>query len=202
MPATTLFLDVGGVIVTNAWGHTARLRAARHFGLEIESFSLRHHQAFHLYEEGRMNLTEYLDAAVFYEERPFTRADFREFMMSESEALPEMVELLRKVKARHDVKIVAISNEGWELAAHRIEKFALKELVDLFIFSCFVRRRKPDPEIYQVALNVTQATAGSVVYIEENPMFVAAAENLNIHSITHIAVKFTRKALADVGLET
>ena len=37
---------------------------------------------------------------------------------------PQMIQLVGNLKARHGLKVVAIGNEGWELAAHRIEKFA------------------------------------------------------------------------------
>ena len=146
---TTLFVDVGGVLLTNAWDHVARRRAAQQFSLDYEALNRRHHLICTLYEEGKLGLDEYLDRTVFYEDRSFSQKDFQDFMLAQSEARPQMIELVRDLKARHGLKVVAISNEGWELAAHRIEKFALKTLVDFFIFSCFVGCRKPDVEIYR-----------------------------------------------------
>jgi putative hydrolase of the HAD superfamily len=197
---TTLFVDVGGVLLTNSWGHIARERAARHFALDFSGFDHRHHQMFHLYEEGRLSLSEYLEGTVFHEERPFTRTEFREFMLAQSKPWPEMIELVHRLKTAHDMRIVAISNEGWELARHRIEQFALKAFIDDFVFSCFVGRRKPDPDIYQIALNITQVLPESVVYVEENPMFVAAARNIGIETICHTANNLSQKALATMGL--
>jgi putative hydrolase of the HAD superfamily len=97
---------------------------------------------------------------------------------------------------------VAISNEGWELAAHRIEKFALKTFIDLFIFSCFVRCRKPDPDIYYMALDIAQVSPEVVVYVEEQPMFVEAAKSVGIRAFQHLSYMFTRKWLADEGLSS
>jgi putative hydrolase of the HAD superfamily len=201
-PFTTLFVDVGGVLLTNAWDHIARQRAAKHFALDQESLDRRHHLVFSLYEEGKLSLDEYLDRAVFYENRPFSRKDFQAFMFSQSEAWPQMIELVRSLKARHGLKVVAISNEGWELAAHRIEKFALRTFVDLFIFSCFVHCRKPDLEIYQMALDIAQVPPEAVVCIEDQPMFAEAAKSLGIHAFQHLSYVFTRKWLADEGLST
>ena len=41
-PVTTLFLDVGGVLLTNGWDHHARRRAARHFKLAWAEMEERH----------------------------------------------------------------------------------------------------------------------------------------------------------------
>jgi putative hydrolase of the HAD superfamily len=121
-------------------------------------------------------------------------------MFAQSNPWPEMIELIRSLKTAHGLRVVAISNEGWELARHRIEQFALKSFVDDFIFSCFVGRRKPDPDLYRMALNITQVLPEEVVYIEENPMFVTAAQNAGIQGICHATSIITRKALATMGL--
>ena len=115
-PFTTLFVDVGGVLLTNAWDHIARRRAVEHFSLDQETLTRRHNLIFALYEEGKVSLDEYLDRTVFYENRPFSRKDFQAFVFSQSEARPQMIELVRGLKARHGLKVVGISNEGFELA--------------------------------------------------------------------------------------
>jgi putative hydrolase of the HAD superfamily len=160
----------------------------------------RHYAVFTLYEEGKLSLDEYLDRTVFYEDRPFSRRDFQEFMFSQSEANSQMIELVRGVKSHHGLKVVAISNEGFELAAHRIEKFALKSFIDLFIFSCFVHCRKPEADIYYMAMDVAQVQPEAVVYIEEQPMFVEVAKGLGMHAFTHLSDKFTRQFLAEFDL--
>lgn len=199
-PIAALFVDVGGVLLTHGWDQIGPRRAAKQFALDIEALNRRHHLVSGLYEEGKLSLDEYLDRVVFHEKRSFSRRDFQEFMFSQSEARPEMIELVRTLKARHGIKVVAISNAGWELAAHHIEKFALKTFVDLFVFSCFVRCRKPDPEIYQMALDITQVAPEAVVYVEDQPMFVEAAKSLGIHAFQHLNDKYTQKSLAERGL--
>jgi putative hydrolase of the HAD superfamily len=64
--------------------------------------------------------------------------------------------------------------------------------VDSFIFSCFVHFRKPDADIFRLALDIAQASARQVVYIENTPMFVKTAEGLGIRSILHTGYKSTR----------
>ena len=42
IPVTTLFLDVGGVLLTNGWDHLARRRAAKNFQLPWAEMEERH----------------------------------------------------------------------------------------------------------------------------------------------------------------
>ena len=200
-PITTLFLDVGGVLLTNGWGHQSRALAAQTFALNLEEMEDRHHLTFDTYEVGKLTLEEYLDRTVFYEERPFTRDQFREFMFAQSQPYPEMIELVRKLKTRHGLRIAVVNNEARELNSHRIRTFKLNAFVDFFISSCFVRFRKPDADIFRLALDIAQVPAEQVVYIDDQPMFVQIAAGLGIRSIRHTDYQSTRAQLAAFGLK-
>ena len=200
IPITTLFLDIGGVLLTNGWDHHARKRAATTFKLELAEMEDRHHLTFDTYEEGKLTLEEYLGRVVFYQKRPFTRAQFRHFMFAQSKPYPQMIELVRKLKGRYGLKIVAVSNEAQELNSHRIRKFKLDGFVDSFVSSCFVHLRKPDADIFRLALDIAQTPAREVVYVENTPMFVQIAEGLGIRSILHTDYKSTCAKLASFGL--
>ncbi|HEY1182580.1 MAG TPA: HAD family phosphatase [Bryobacteraceae bacterium] len=197
---TVLFLDVGGVLLSNGWDRHARKRAARNFKLEWSEMEERHHLTFEAHEEGKITLDEYLARVVFHQKRPFTRAQFRRFMFAQSKAYPEMIELVTQLKARYGLKIAVVSNEAREVNAYRIRKFKLDGFVDAFISSCFVHVRKPDAEIFRQALDIVQAPVRQVVYIENTPMFVEVAEGLGIRSILHTDYKSTCEKLAAFGL--
>ena len=201
MPITTLFLDVGGVLLTDGWDHHARRRAAKNFKLEWAEMESRHNLNFATYEEGKLTVEEYLSRVVFYQKRSFTRAQFRHFMFAQSKPYPEMVELIAQLKARHRLKIVVVSNESREVNAYRIHKFKLDGFVDCFISSCFVHIRKPDEDIFRLALDIAQAPAQQVLYIENTPMFVQIAKGLGIRSILHTDYESTCAKLASFGLQ-
>jgi putative hydrolase of the HAD superfamily len=94
-----------------------------------------------------------------------------------------------------------VSNESREVNAYRIRKFKLDRFVDSFISSCFVHIRKPDPDIFRLALDIAQTPARHVLYIENTPMFVEIAEGLGIRGILHIDYKSTCAQLASFGLQ-
>ena len=197
---TTLFLDIGGVLLTDGWSHISSKLVAKAFGLNFEELNKRHHDALDTYELGKLTIEEYLRLVVFHRKRPFTPAQFRKFMYAQSKPYPQMIGLVRRLKAQYGLKIIVVSNEGHGLNEYRIRKFKLDEFVDCFISSCFVHLRKPDTDIFRVALDTAQVSADQVIYIENTPMFVQVAEGLGIRSILHTGYKSTCAKLASFGL--
>ena len=200
IPITALFLDIGGVLLNNGWDHQARRRVAAHFKLEWAEMEERHRLTFETHEEGKLTFEEYLSRVVFYRKRPFTRAQFRRSMCAQSKPCPEMIALIARLKIRYGLKIAVVSNEAREVNDYRIRKFKLAEFVDSFISSCFVGLRKPDADIYRLALDITQTPARQVLYIENTPMFVQVAEGLGIRSVLHTDYNSTCAKLASFGL--
>jgi len=197
-----LFVDIGGVLLSNGWDHTMRREAARKFDLDYEEMNERHHLTFDTYEEGKLSLAQYLSRVVFYRERAFSRQDFEAFMFNQSRPRQEMIDLIQRLKQHYGLKIVAVSNEGRELTLHRVKTFHLSGFVDFFISSCFVQMRKPDEDMYRMALDCSQVPAENVVYIDDRPMFVDVAATVGIRGLHHTGFDTTRAALADFGLKT
>ncbi len=133
-PRPLRYRDYGGVLLTDGWDHHARKRAATSFKLKWAEMEERHHLTFATYEEGKLTLEEYLGRVVFYKKRPFTRAQFRRFMFAQSKPYPEMIELVRKLKARYGLKIVVVSNEARELNAYRIRQVQAGRVCGFFCF--------------------------------------------------------------------
>ncbi len=198
---TTLFVDIGGVLLTDGWNHELRKLAAKKFGLDFTEMERRHNQTYDIYESGNLTIKEYLNLVVFYKKRSFSYAQFRKFMFAQSKPYSQMIELICLLKARYRLKIVVVSNEARELNLYRIRKFKLDTFVDSFISSCFVHVRKPDTDIFQLALDIAQTPAQNVIYIENTSMFVQIAEGFGIRSILHRDYKSTCLKLASFGLK-
>jgi putative hydrolase of the HAD superfamily len=199
-PITTLFLDVGGVLLTNGWDHHARRRAANHFKLDYDVMQARHELNFVIYETDKLTLQEYLGWVVFYKKRSFTRAEFWRFMCAQSKPYSEMIELMRQLKAKYGLKVIVLSNEARELNDYRIHKFKLDEFVDAFVSSCLVRLHKPDAAIFRLALDIAMTPAEQIVYLENTAMFVQIADGLGINGLLHTDYRSTRAKLAALGL--
>jgi putative hydrolase of the HAD superfamily len=112
-----------------------------------------------------------------------------------------MIALVAQLKLRLGMKIAIVSNEGRELNAYRIRKFKLDRFVGCFISSCYVHIRKPDVDIFKLALDIAQVQASQAVFIDNTPMFVQIAKGLGIQSILHTDCKSTRAGLSALGLD-
>jgi putative hydrolase of the HAD superfamily len=200
MGITTLFLDIGGVILTNGWDHEMRKLAAWTFEIDYDELNERHNLTFGTYEEGKLSLEQYLDRTVFYKERPFLKDDFRKFMSAQSRPLPDMLLLMRSLKLKYKLKITSISNGGRELSMYRVQKFKLNSLIDIFISSSFVHIRKPDEDIYRMALDISQVSPDEVLYIEDREMFVQVARGMGIRGIIHKDYRNTLLELNKFGI--
>jgi putative hydrolase of the HAD superfamily len=199
---TCLFVDIGGVLLTNGWDHKARARAATTFKLDLAELEYRHHLNFDTFEQGKLTLGEYLDRVIFHQKRPFTKAQFRRFMFDQSKPYPEMLALLGQLKAHYGLKVAVVSNEGRELNEYRIRKFKLSRIADFFVCSALVHLRKPDRDIFQLALDIAQTPVEKIVYLENTSMFIEVAGSLGIRGILHTGYESTRTQLASLGLST
>ena len=122
-----IFWDVGGVLLTNAWDHTQRIAALEHFHLDEAEFHSRHEMVVSSFERGKITLDEYLDRTVFYRDRPFTRDEFRDYMFSLSQPMPEVLAFARALADSGKYFMGTINNESRELNLYRIEKFGLRK---------------------------------------------------------------------------
>jgi len=194
-----LFLDIGGVLLTNGWGHQSRLRAAAHFGLDFDEFNKRHLSVFDTYESGKMTLEEYLELTVFYQPVNFAMDEFRDFLFSESRPCPEMIKLISTIKHHYGLRTIAVNNEPKEINEYRIRQYDLGRFIDVFATSSYVQMRKPDKDMYHFALNLAQAKPEEVIYIDDRLVLIQAARKLGLNTIHHTSVSNTQDALSRFG---
>jgi putative hydrolase of the HAD superfamily len=197
-PVKVLFFDVGGILLSNGWGHESRKVAAEKFGLDYAEMNVLHNFIFNVYEIGSITLDDYLDTVIFTEPRDFTREDFKQFIYEQSVELPDMLAWLKEWKKDCGFRIISINNEGKELNDYRVEKFKLSECFDAFISSCEVKMRKPDPGIFKLAMGIAQVSEKECVYFDDRVMFVTTAQKLGIQAYQHTSFEETKKILDDL----
>ncbi|HEU4471240.1 MAG TPA: HAD-IA family hydrolase [Flavisolibacter sp.] len=192
-----LFFDIGGVLLSNGWGHASRQEAARRFNFDYEEMNRLHEFIFNVYEVGSISLDEYLDTVLFYSERDFTREEFKEFMFSQSKELPHMLEWLIQWRRKNTdrFRFISINNEGRELNDYRIKKFRLHDFFDAFVSSCEVGMIKPDPGIFRLAMGIAQAEPRQCLYFDDRPFLVQAAAKTGMRAYQHKDFESTRSIL-------
>src|SRR5437868_12801571 len=188
-----LFLDVGGVLLSNGWGHESREKAANEFNLNYVEINRLHEFIFNVYEIGSISLDDYLDIVVFNHPREFSKEDFKSFMLAESIQLPDMLPwLIEWKKSNNRLTTISINNEVKELNDYRIKKFKLHLCFDAFISSCDVKMRKPDPGIFKLAMGVAHAAPEQCYYFDDRPMIVESARSLGMQAFLHKDFEITK----------
>ncbi len=200
IPVKVLFLDIGGVLLTNGFDEKVRRRAAEKFGLNFQDFNDRHHLTFNSFEEGKISFDTFLKRVIFYKKRNFSIAGFKRFIFSQMKSFPATMGFIKEIARHNKIRICAISNEGRELMTYRIKKFGLDQFIDFFIVSSYVHIRKPDEGIYRLALDLANVTPENAVYIDDRILLVEVAKRLGIPSIHHKNLENTKKELARFGL--
>jgi putative hydrolase of the HAD superfamily len=195
-----LFFDVGGVLLTNGWDRDARRLACEHFDLDWEDFQDRHDFVAPDFETGRLTMEEYLHRTVFYRQQPFTEDEFVTFMKAQSAAMPESLALLSDLASSGDYVLATLNNESRELNDHRIETFGLRRFFSMFMSSCYLGMRKPEEDIYRVAVDVIQHLPEECVFIDDRMLNLECAERAGIHPIHFTDADQLRASLTELGI--
>ncbi len=199
---TTLFWDMGGVILTNGWDRSNRRQAVEKFHLEWEEFEDRHELLLNGFETGEIPLSEYLQRTVFYRERPFTREEFKKFIFEQSQPLPDSLALLGQIAATKKYFIAALNNESFEINEYRIHTFHLRAYFDAFFSSCYLGVRKPDDGIYRRALSISQREPAECMFIDDRGLNLECAKELGMHTVHFRNANQLRENLAKYGIVT
>ncbi|MFO0891586.1 MAG: HAD-IA family hydrolase [Isosphaeraceae bacterium] len=197
---TTLFFDVGGVLLTNGWDTAARNRAIEAFGLDTLDFHTRHGMVKTAFETGRLSLDSYIEKTVFHIERPFSRQDFRSLMFAQSRQLGETLDWVRRLAASGEHRLFTLNNESRELHEHRVATFGLCSLFRAFLTSCYLGQVKPDEEIYRNALGIAGCGASGGVFIDDRPVNVETARRLGFRAILFQGLEPLRAELSTLGI--
>ncbi|WP_417428401.1 HAD family hydrolase [Halpernia sp.] len=196
-----VFMDIGGVTLSNGWDHDSRQKAAQVFGFDYEEMNTLHNFIYNVFEIGSISLDAYLDTVLFYKAQNFTKDNFKKFMYEQSTALPYMLSWLKYWKTKTNLPVFAINNESRELNDYRIKTFELHQIFDGFLSSCYVGIRKPDPRIFQKALEIVQVLPEECLYFDDRPMLVHAAKQVGINAILHENFDATKAILDNLITE-
>ena len=198
---TTIFFDIGGVLLTDGWGHDSRRAAAVQFGLDWEDFTDRHEKVAHLIETNRLTLEHYLDRVIFYRPRPFSRDEFRAFVFAQSQPKPESLEIARQLAGLKRYSLATLNNEILELNLYRIQHFDLSKYFPVFFSSCFLGLRKPDEAIYRAVLEIMQRAPDQCVFIDDREVNLECPRELGLRTIHFQDAVQLRRELGENGVD-
>jgi putative hydrolase of the HAD superfamily len=187
------------VLATNAWDHEERDLAVERFLLNKTEFEERHKELVPRFEEGKLTLDEYLDRVVFFQQRTFSREEFKQFMFSLSKPKAQTLEVARELAIKYVMG--TINNESRELNEYRLQNFGLAEHFTVFVSSCYVGLRKPDERIYKLALDLTQHLPQECCFIDDRQPNIEGAAKVGFATVLMKDPQQLRRDLKALGVE-
>jgi putative hydrolase of the HAD superfamily len=198
---TAVFSDIGGVLASNGWDRRTRHKLVEHFRLDCDEFEDRHELVVTAFETGHLTLDQYLDRAVFYRARDFSRQQVRAFMFDQSQPKPDSLRIVERLAATRRYFLATLNNESRELNLHRIERFGLKKYFVVFFSSCFLGAKKPDEEIYAKALAISQRVPEECVFIDDRALNLEIPIRLGMKTIQFQNAAQLESELRALGVE-
>ncbi len=196
-PFDAILFDVGGVLLTNGWDRAERAAAVEHFHLDAEDLEARHLAIFAAWERDAIGLDQYLDEAVFYKPRPFSRDEFFNFVLHQSKELEGgALRILGEIAASDKCVVGALNNEARATNDYRFSTFGLRDRFQVAFSSCYVGLRKPDPSIYRRALDILGRPAERVLFIDDRQQNVDGAAGAGMKAIRFQGADALRSELA------
>jgi putative hydrolase of the HAD superfamily len=200
-PFDVILFDVGGVLLSNGWDHCERARVLERFGLDAVAFESRHLEPDRAWESGFITADAYLDATVFIEPRSFTHQEFLAAICAQSRLLLDgALEILKKLSASGKYMVGALNNEARETNAYRFEHFGLRPLFKVALSSCYLGLRKPDPAIYERALEILGRPAERILFIDDRMENLASAEETGMKILHFTGAGALRQDMANLGV--
>jgi putative hydrolase of the HAD superfamily len=190
-PIEAVLFDFGGVFTESPF--LAAHEAGVELGIDVDvAFDLcfgSYHEdgdhPWHRLERGEMTLEDAraelkrLAVAQGYDVDPI---EFLMRLARDDHQREAVVERALAVKAR-GVRTACVTNNIVEFGEGWRSLVPVDDLFDAVIDSCHTGVRKPDPRIYQLALDAVDVDSEAAVFLDDHPANVAAAEALGMRGI-------------------
>ena len=200
-PFDVILFDVGGVLLTNGWDHRERSIVLEKFHVNRAEFEARHAEPYDAWERDAMTANQYLDAVLFYEPRSFSRDEFLEAILAQSEPIPDSaLGILSELAASDRCMLGALNNEAREPNDFRFRKFDLRAHFQMAFSSCYLGLRKPEPAIYRRALDILGKPPERVLFIDDRAENAAGAAAAGMKTIRFEGATALRRELASLGV--
>jgi len=196
-----ILFDVGGVLLTNSWDRGERAQVLEKFHLDCAALEARHLEPYRAWEKGEITVECYLDASVFCEPRSFSRDEFFAAMCANSKPLPNgALGILGELAASDKYMLGALNNEARETNEYRFRHFGLWNYFRVALTSCYLGQRKPEPVIYQRALDILGRPAERILFIDDREDNVAAATAAGMKALHFQGADALRRDMQRLGV--
>lgn len=195
-----VMFDLGGVVVdveSDRLVHHVAALLGRSFE-EVQA-QVYHHELLLPFELGRVTPQLYYEGLTGRLQLPWT---YEQFVRAWNDIFREnrdVTRLLERLRARH--KLTALSNTNALHSTYLKATFPSLAIFDDWVASCDVGLRKPDPQIYHLALRRAGVEPRAAVYVDDRPELVDAGRAVGLTAIRFESSGQLAQALREIGLD-
>jgi putative hydrolase of the HAD superfamily len=190
---TALISDFGGVLTSPLLGALERFND--HLGVTAEDFAhamarvmaeYGEHPLFAL-ERGEITEREFNDrlerALRELLDRDVDLSRMAELLMTHLHPNEDLFAYYRSLRDQRGLRLGILTNNVREWEPLWRAKLPIDEIFDDVVDSAFVGMRKPEPEIYALAIERLGVKAGECAFVDDNELNVDAARQLGFHAV-------------------
>ncbi len=199
MQRSLVLFDLGGVLVdveSDRLVHQVSQLLGRAFD-EVQA-AIYHKELLLPFELGRIRARDYYDGLKRQLNLSWTYEQFVTAWNGIFTENRDVTQIMHRLRARHTLMALTNTNElhlGYIKTA-----FPALSIFDDWIASCDVGYRKPDPQIYFLALERAGVRAEAAVYIDDRPELVDAGRSIGLTAIRFENSRQLEQDLQAVGL--
>ena len=196
-----IIFDLGGVLITDVPLKQIAEELSKKSPLSAEEIHAHLYPTDHwnLLTLGKITEDEYWDNFLQLSNADVDKNYLKDKVRSSLYPLEHSTSVINLLKDNY--KLAILSNHAKEWSDHMKEKFDLFKSFDQMIFSCDVGLRKPDPRIYEVALEKLKCDAGESIFIDDKKRNTDAAEKLGLSGIVFEEVPKLMQDFSNVSVD-
>jgi len=188
MPAqkyTTVIFDFGGVLGprSNNWSSTHH-NISKLTGLPPESLAKTLEAMTFDMETGRASVQDFWKKVIEMSPNKLTKEELEEAYEANFRGNDEVFEMAKELKSK-DYRVAILSNASKRWMSFKITRFHLREIFDKIYSSASLGMIKPNPEIYKYVLHDLGVAPDEVIFIDDLPENIKAANALGITGIVY-----------------
>jgi len=202
---STIFWDLGGVLLTNGWDPSQRSCVLSSFGVNLDAYEAVHDSVNYFWERGLASAEDFFRETVLLPnpQLHLTFSQLWPLVCAESKVLhPDCFDILAALQAAGRYRLATLNNESRELNAYRLDAFDLGRYFSYFLCSGYLHEMKPAPGFFRYAIEISGRPPSSSLFIDDRPENCAAARALGMQAIVFESPAQLTRELGTLGIQT
>lgn len=156
---------------------------------------------YQTYKRGDMTESDFLESVrdLFPEDWAHTPRHLFMSLCLARQLNKSLVAALDQLRRDYRVGVLSNSDSFLEL---RLKQFGIYDRFEFVINSYRIRMKKPDPAIFRYALDKIGLPADEILFIDDKPANIAAAESLGMHGHVFVSTADLTTALPEYGINS